>query len=75
MHQWTPAEFDPYLDIVTEAFGHDRLMIGSNWPVCTLSGDYRPVMDIVIHYLRQFSPEVQTQILGGNCARFYGICS
>jgi L-fuconolactonase len=74
-HQWTPAEFDPYLDIVTEAFGHDRLMIGSNWPVCTLSGDYQPVMNIVINYLRQFSPEVQSQIFGGNCARFYGISS
>ena len=73
--QWTPAEFDPYLDIVTEAFGCDRLMIGSNWPVCTLSGDYQPVMDIVINYIQQFPLAVQEQILGGNCARFYGIPS
>ena len=47
-------------------------MIGSDWPVCTLSGDYDPTMQIVIDYLRQFPAEAQAGILGGNCARFYG---
>ena len=40
--QWQPADFHPYLDIVFEAFGPARLMIGSDWPVCTLSGEYEP---------------------------------
>ena len=71
--QWRPEDFWPYLDVVFEAFGPDRLMIGSDWPVCTLSGDYGSTMRIVIDYLRRFSTEAQEGVLGGNCARFYGI--
>ena len=48
-------------------------MIGSDWPVCTLSGDYASTMSIVIDYVQQFPAEVREAILGGNCARFYGI--
>ena len=48
-------------------------MIGSNWPVCTLSGEFKPVMDVVVDYIQQFPEETQEQILGGNCARFYGV--
>ena len=71
--QWRPEDFWPYLDVVFEAFGPDRLMIGSDWPVCTLSGDYGSTMQIVIDYLRRVPAEAQEGILGGNCARFYGI--
>jgi L-fuconolactonase len=67
---WKPADFHPYLDIAFEAFGPARLMIGSDWPVCTLSGDYEPVMKIVMDYLPNPS---QAAILGDNCARFYQI--
>ena len=71
--QWQPKDFHPYLDIVVRAFGTDRLMIGSDWPVCTLSGDYASTMNIVLEYAQQFAPEVREGILGGNCARFYGL--
>ena len=71
--QWHADDFHRYLDIVFEAFGSARLMIGSDWPVCTLSGDYGPVMQLVIDYVQQFPIEVRTGILGTNCARFYGI--
>jgi L-fuconolactonase len=69
--QWRPEDFAPYLDIIVDAFGVDRLMIGSDWPVCTLSGNYLPVTQIVKDYVRRFSEEVQERILGGNCTRFY----
>jgi L-fuconolactonase len=69
--QWRPEEFHVYLDIVIAAFGTDRVMIGSDWPVCTLSGEYAAVMGIVIDYLRQFPVAVREGILGGNCAEFY----
>jgi L-fuconolactonase len=69
--RWKPDDFTPYLDIVLDAYGADRVMIGSDWPVCTLSGDYRPVMDIVVDYVRQFSPGERDEILGTNCIRFY----
>jgi L-fuconolactonase len=71
--QWRPEDFTPYLDIVLEAFGPNRVMIGSDWPVCTLCGDYRSVMHIVIDYIQQFPAETREKILGGNCAQFYKI--
>ena len=71
--QWKPEDFRPYLDTVVEAFGSDRLMIGSDWPVCLLSSDYTSTMQLVIEYIQQFPEEAQAAILGGNCARFYGI--
>jgi L-fuconolactonase len=68
--QWRPDDFRRYLDVVFDAFGPDRLMIGSDWPVCTLSGDYVSTMKIVIDYL---SPGDRDGVLGGNCARFYRV--
>ena len=68
--QWQPADFHPYLDAVFEAFGPARLMIGSDWPVCTLSAEYAPMMKIVMDHLPK---ESQNAILGDNCARFYQI--
>jgi len=69
--QWQAGDFHRYLDIVIAAFGTDRVMIGSDWPVCTLSGDYASTMRIVTDYAQQFSAPVRNAILGGNCARFY----
>ncbi len=69
--EWTKSDFSPYLDTVVEAFGTERIMIGSDWPVCTLSSSYQATMDIVIEYTRQFPEEVRAAILGGNCINFY----
>jgi len=63
----------PYLDAVVEAFGVERLMIGSDWPVCTLSSDYSRTMALVVDYVQQFAAEARDGILGGNGARFYGL--
>ena len=69
--QWTVQDFRPYLDVVLEAFGPQRLMIGSDWPVCTLSAEYGETMRIVIDFIAGLSQPEQDAILGGNCARFY----
>ncbi|MCO6046257.1 amidohydrolase family protein [Aeoliella sp. ICT_H6.2] len=74
-NDWQPADFEPYLDTVCEAFGPERLMIGSDWPVCTLAGDYSSVMGIVVNYVERLSPAAQQGVLGGNCARFYGLAN
>jgi L-fuconolactonase len=71
--QWQPGDFHRYMDIVFDAFGSRRIMIGSDWPVCTLSGEYEPVMKIVMDYVQQFPAEDQAAVLGENCARFYQI--
>jgi L-fuconolactonase len=68
---WQPADFQPYLDVMFDAFGPRRLMIGSDWPVCTLAGAYAPVMQLVLDSIKQFSPEEQTGILGENAVQFY----
>ena len=72
-NEWRPEDFRPYLDVVLEAFGPERLMIGSDWPVCTLAGDYASTMGLVLDYVSALSPDARAGILGGNCARFYGI--
>jgi L-fuconolactonase len=72
-HHWQPDHFKPYLEVVTEAFGPDRLMIGSDWPVCTLAGTYPDVMNLVKEYLNQFSKADQEKIMGGNAIRFYNL--
>jgi L-fuconolactonase len=57
--------------VVLEAFGPERLMIGSDWPVCTLSASYQSAMGLVLDFIARLSKAEQEGILGGNCARFY----
>ena len=70
---WTAAAFRPYLDVVFEAFGPDRLMFGSDWPVCLLAGDYRTVLGLVEDYMAGRPAAEREKVLGGNAARFYRI--
>ena len=70
---WQASDFRPYLDVVFEAFGPARLMIGSDWPVCTLSASYESAMSLVLDYIGQLRVAEQDGILGGNCARFYNL--
>jgi L-fuconolactonase len=72
-NNWKEDDFKIYLDIVTAAFGTNRIMIGSDWPVCTLSGNYSSTMNIVINYANQFPKQISNAILGGNCIDFYKI--
>lgn len=69
---WRQTDFRPYLDVVFDAFGTDRLMFGSDWPVCLLAGDYRDVKQLLAGYLEDF-PEQRDKIFGGNAAKFYGL--
>lgn len=70
-NSWTPDTFMPYLDVVFEAFGTDRLLYGSDWPVCLVAGEYGEVKDIVTRYLRDFSEHERAKVMGGNAVRFY----
>jgi L-fuconolactonase len=72
---WKAADFRPYLDVVFDAFGEDRLMFGSDWPVCLLAGTYPEVVQLVRDYVAQFSPATQEKFFGGNAARFYQLPS
>jgi L-fuconolactonase len=72
-HAWQPADFQPYLDSVFEAFGPERIMLGSDWPVCTVAGSYADIVSIIVDYIQQFSADEQAGILGGNAIKFYGL--
>jgi L-fuconolactonase len=68
---WTPVQITPYLDIALECFGPDRLMIGSDWPVCLVAASYSRAIELVKTYIAQRSPQSLSAVLGGNAARFY----
>ena len=70
---WKPADFRPYLDVVLESFGTNRLMIGSDWPVCTLAGRYEDVLRLAFDYIAQLSSAEQDDLLGKTARRFYKI--
>ena len=72
-HAWQPTDFQPYLDIVFEAFGSERVMLGSDWPVCTVAGSYADIVNIIVDYIQQFSADEQAGILGRNAMKFYGL--
>ena len=71
--EWRPADMHPYLDTVLEAFGPSRLMIGSDWPVCLLAGDYDRTMSVVVDWTSRLSAAERDGILGGNAARVYAL--
>ena len=70
---WQASDFIPYLDFVYEAFGADRLMVGSDWPVCTVAADYNTTISIVDDWVSKLSTEEQSLILGETCAKFYSV--
>jgi L-fuconolactonase len=70
---WEPADFRPYLDVVFECFGAKRLLVGSDWPVCTLAASYSAVMQIAAEYIDRLSSEEQAEVWSGNAKRFYGL--
>jgi len=72
-HNWKPEDFKPYMDIVLEAFGADRLMVGADWPVCTVAGEYEEVMRIVGDYVQQLSGNEQAAIWAENAKRIYQV--
>lgn len=70
---WRPEDFHPYLDAVLEAFGPQRLMFGSDWPVCNLAGRYAQVVELIDDYLQQLSAAEQGAIWGATASHFYGL--
>ena len=68
---WTPATLAPFIDLVIDAFGPERLMIGSDWPVCTLAGTYERVLSAAVKRVESRLPHAVEDVLGGNAGRFY----
>ena len=71
--QWKASDLRPYLDVVFDAFGVERLMFGSDWPVCLVAATYRQVKQLIEEYVKGFSQFDKEKIFGGNAACFYGL--
>jgi L-fuconolactonase len=71
--EWSAGDFYPYLDVVFKAFGTDRLMFGSDWPVMLLSGMYVQWKSLLEKYMEHYDEETKDLVFGGNAERFYGL--
>lgn len=70
--KWQEDDFYPFLNVVFKAFGPERLMFGSDWPVCLVAASYSDTVRIIGNYLSA-SSSVVSDIFGGNASRFYNL--
>lgn len=70
-HNWTARDITPYLDVAFDSFGPDRLMIGSDWPVCLVAASYAQATGLVKDYVVKRAPDRAAGVLGGNAQRFW----
>jgi L-fuconolactonase len=70
---WTPEQLRPYLDVAFDAFGAHRLIAGSDWPVCTVAGDYSRTMSVLAHYLSRKPESERAAVMGGNAQRCWNL--
>jgi L-fuconolactonase len=68
---WTPRDLRPFVGRVVEWFGGQRLMFGSDWPVCLLAASYQEVLDGLVDALPAMAPAELDQVLGLNARRAY----
>ena len=73
--RWTVNDLRPYADVVLESFGPERVLFGSDWPVCTLAATYTQVIDAARALVAGLPEAERVQIFGGNAAAVYGLAS
>jgi L-fuconolactonase len=71
--RWRLEHLRPYLDVAFDAFGPDRVMFGSDWPVCLIAAAYDRVVGVIDDYAASLSASERAGLFGGNAARFYGL--
>jgi len=71
--EWSAGEFYPYLDVVFQEFGIDRLLFGSDWPVILVSGIYVQWKSLLEKYMENFPEEDKAKFFGENAVRFYNL--
>jgi L-fuconolactonase len=70
---WTVDDLRPYADVVLDAFGPDRLMFGSDWPVCTLAASYEQVVASAQELTAALSAAERTRLFEGTAVRTYDL--
>lgn len=72
-NNWTPGQIEPYMQLVLEAFGANRILFGSDWPVCLVAGNYTKTKELVTNFIAKLSSEEQAAIMGSNATQFYNL--
>ena len=72
-HHWKEEEIYSYLDIVMDSFDVDRVMFGSDWPVCLVASSYERWLETIKKYMQRYSKEDQQKFFADNCKNFYHI--
>ncbi|MEU5669464.1 amidohydrolase family protein [Micromonospora sp. NPDC047753] len=70
---WTPADLRPAVEDALDAFGPERLMFGSDWPVCLLASSYQRWVDTLAELLEGRDGADQASVWGGTARRVYGL--
>ena len=70
---WTIDDLRPYAEHVVEQFGPDRILFGTDWPVCTLAASYDTVVDVAEQLTASLSDSERAAIFGGNATRVYAL--
>ncbi len=68
---WTPDDLRPYVETALDLFGVERVMYGSDWPVCLLAGSYLAVKQALEEALPVLTPGERARVFGGNAIEFY----
>ena len=71
--KWTIDDLRPYAHHVLSMFGYDRIMIGSDWPVCTLAADYEKVIETARNLIGNLDLNSKKKILGETAKKFYDL--
>lgn len=71
--RWTPDDLRPYFDVVLEAFGPERLMFGSDWPVALLASGYQRWVETVEGWTAELSASEREAVWGGTAVRVYSL--
>jgi len=72
-NSWKQEDFVPYMETLLEIFGPNRLLFGSDWPVCTVAAKYKQVLEIVTNFISSLSQAEQARIMGQNAIAFYNL--
>ena len=70
---WGADDLKPYVQHVVKTFGYDRVMFGSDWPVCMLAAEYKQIVDTLKQALGPLSSEREALVWGGNARSFYDL--
>ncbi|MCP9766951.1 amidohydrolase [Lacihabitans sp. LS3-19] len=70
-NSWKKEDFYIYLDIVLGSFGVDRIMYGSDWPVCLVAAEYSEQLNILKSYFEKLTTSEKDLIFGSNAIKFY----